>query len=100
MPNELANFSDEEYWSDPDQLSHYFYLKNKYGYVCAKEFAVKSKYFDQEPEEEIENVQDGIQEEISDQEISSSEEEYGPPLRKKYKIQETDSEDEEGYSTD
>jgi len=99
MPCDFANYSDEEYWSDPDQLSHYFYLKDKYGYKCAKEFAIKSKYFNEETEEE-QDVQDWNEEEISYEEISDSEEEYGPPLRKKHKIQETDSEDEEGCTTD
>lgn len=105
MPCDLANYSDEDYWSDPDQLSHYTYLKNKYGYKCAKDFAkkIKNYYFDTEAEEEqtLEDVQESwLQEEISFEEISESEEEYGPPIRKKRKISSCSEEDEEGSATD
>lgn len=102
MPCVPDNYSDEDYWSDPDQLSHYTYLKNKYGYKCAKEFAIKSRYFDQEPQEtDTENDEENwLEEEISYEEISDSEEEYGPPIRKKRKISSCSSEDEEGCATD
>jgi len=100
----MSNYSDEDYWSDPDQLNHYFYLKNRYGYKCAKNFAIRqySTYSDEEEEEESNNEYEQnswLQEEISYEEIS--EEADGPPLRKKHKIQETDEEEnEEGSATD
>jgi hypothetical protein len=100
MPEEITNYSDEDCWSDPDQLNHYFYLKDRYGFACAVNFA--KRLIKQKEETSEDDETDWIQEDISEEEIwdSSEEEEHGPPVRKKHKIQSPIEEDTEGSATD
>lgn len=113
-------YSDEEYWSDPDQLVHYSYIKGRYGYQAALDFKQKvdsvrslrdllhssvQQFIDTEAEETVttDSEEDAetnwIQEEIS---YETSEDDDVVAVRKKYKIQETSCEEseEEGSSTD